>query len=191
MKRYLILLLLTGILTLSLTVSAAPPTDYILIYEKTDGDPQTTYTVKYYVSNNDKMRVETIEDGTLTMAEICRRDKKALYTLFPASKLYSLEIFDENTWDSLLVGTPIAKLGRKTGTTEFLGLACDVYENITENGADWSLVAQEYGLCLKKVHKENGAVVSQIEATAFTLVQPEASLFEVPAGYLNSMQFGD
>lgn len=190
MKRYLFFLLLLGILSLSLSALAASPENYMVTYMNTDEDQQATIE-KYYISDSNKMRIETIKNDTIREVELLRWDKKAWYIIYPAQRMFSLQIAEEGRWNALLVGAPISKLGRKTGQMEFLGLTCDIYERKSKSSSSWSLVSREYGICLKKVDKEKGKIVNQIEAKEFLLSKPEASLFELPSGYIASVQYGD
>ncbi|HEX2953025.1 MAG TPA: DUF4412 domain-containing protein [Bacillota bacterium] len=191
MKRYLYLLLLSILLVSSLTVAAAVPENYEITYVTTNGEQQIIAKEKQYILDHNKIRVETIKEDAVSLVEIYRRDRKAVYNIYPASKLYSVVIVNLNYWESLLRGKPAAEWGKKTGETEYLGLVCDIYESKTEKRSSVVWVSREYGVCLKRIDKEEGKVTEQMEAQEFRLVKPDEALFELPKGYLDAAQYGD
>lgn len=189
MRTSIILLIFAflGILFVSLLVSAGPPDSYCIVYVNTDDKQQIASEERCYILNNTKMRIELIEDGKVSEIGLYHKERKSLYTLYPSSKLYSLHRMRDEDWNWGQKKVDFKNLGKKKGRTECLGYVCDTYEKKAANRITKTTVSRDYKVVFKIVTEEKGKIITQTEAKEFKLVKPDASIFEIPDGYVDAM----
>lgn len=121
--------------------------------------------------------------------EILRKDKKLVWSMDPPSKTYIEVPLEQESWENVCTKVVMNALPgfKKTGQTKILSYDCDIYEMVqTIKEETWSnkvFIARDLNVVLKTELKQNGKLVEIMEANQFNMKKPEASLFNVPAGY--------
>lgn len=175
------------ILLISLIVFAATPTSYSITFVTTNENQEVTMEERCWIFNNTKMRIELYEGEGLSEIGLYHKERKAWYTLYPSSKLYSLHRITEKDWDWGQKKVNIDTLGKKRGAANLLGYPCDIYEKTEGSRLTITWLAHDVELPFKIIEKEKGKVITQTEVKEFKLIQPDASLFEIPGDYVDAM----
>lgn len=188
----LICLMLVGLLLFPTIVWAASPQDYTITYVHEEKEPQreslTTMNLKYYVSNDQKLRIDYLSaSAAVQMSRIFQRDQGLIWTLYSFANQYQEESFDQSQWEALKGGFAFEwewDKCQKTGETKILNYPCDIYQMQQNAKTTTAYIAQEMNIVLKAEIEEDGKIVFKLEATDF---QPQektaASFFELPDGY--------